>query len=82
MAGAAAAPLPASEHRGGVGACAYDRRPNLRAGDCCAIDAARGVFAEVVDDGAGGGERLVMIVQAEAGEFGDAELFAQGAREA
>src|SRR4029077_10802611 len=29
---------------------------------------------------AGGGERLVMIVEAEAGEFGDSELFAKDAR--
>ena len=46
----------------------------------CGAIAARGIFAQVVNDGAGGGERLVMVVEAEAGELGDAELFAENAR--
>src|SRR3984957_8407120 len=33
-----------------------------------------------MNDRAGGGKRLVMIVEAEAGQFGDTELFAQDAR--
>src|SRR5260370_34758001 len=41
--------------------------------------AARGVFAEIVNDGAGRGHRLQMIVEAEAREFDDAKLFAQDA---
>jgi hypothetical protein len=43
------------------------------------VVAAGGIFAEVVYDGACGGEGLRMIVEAEAGEFGDTELFAEDA---
>ncbi len=39
-----------------------------------------GVFAKVVNDGAGCRECLRVIVEAEAGEFGDTELFAENAR--
>ena len=38
-----------------------------------------GVFAEVVDNGAGGGECLEMSIEAEAREFGDAELLPEDA---
>ena len=47
--------------------------------DAGRIVAAGGIFTEIVDDGAGGGEGLRMIVEAEAGEFGDTELFAEDA---
>src|SRR5258708_22085371 len=47
--------------------------------DAGRVIASGGIFAEVVHDGAGGGEGLRMIVEAEAGKFGDAELFAQNA---
>src|SRR5438132_11277808 len=40
---------------------------------------ARGVFAEIVNDSPGGGQRLRMLVETEAREFGDAKLFAQDA---
>jgi hypothetical protein len=45
--------------------------------DTRSVVAACGVFAEIVNNGAGGGEGLRMIVEAEAGEFGYAELFAE-----
>src|SRR6267143_4369224 len=38
-----------------------------------------GVFAEIVDDGSRGGDGLRVRVEAESGELGDAELFAQDA---
>src|SRR5439155_11737822 len=38
---------------------------------------ARGVFAEIVNESHGGGQRLRMIVETEAREFGDAKLFSQ-----
>ncbi len=41
--------------------------------------AAGGVFTQVMDDGAGGAKSLRMIVQTEAREFRDAELFAKDA---
>ena len=41
------------------------------------VIAAGGIFAEVMDYGSGGGEGLRVIVEAEAGEFGDTELFAE-----
>src|SRR5260370_26636885 len=41
--------------------------------------AARGIFAEVVNDGAGGCDGLRMAIEAEACEFRDAELLAQQA---
>jgi len=41
--------------------------------------AARGVFAQIVNDGPGGSQRLLVIVQAKAREFSDAELLAQDA---
>ena len=75
-AGAAAAAAGRSERKLGRRRSVRRRRPG------CAVDrvwCAGGVFAEIVDDRAGGGERLVMIVEAEAGEFGDAELFAEDA---
>ena len=40
---------------------------------------ARGVFAEIVNDSPGGGQRLRMLVETEAREFGDAKLFSQDA---
>src|SRR6266566_2019425 len=39
----------------------------------------RGVFAEIVNDGARGGQGLCVLVKAEAGEFSDAKLFAENA---
>lgn len=39
-----------------------------------------GVFAKIVDDGASGGKCVRVIVEAEAGEFGYTELFAEDAR--
>src|SRR4029077_11295845 len=47
--------------------------------DAGRVVAAGGIFAEIVDNGSGGGEGLGMIVEAETGEFGDAELFAKDA---
>ena len=41
--------------------------------------AARGVFSEIVNDGAGGGQRLRVLVEAETREFGNAKLFAKDA---
>ena len=38
-----------------------------------------GVFAQIVNDGAGGSQRLRVIVKAEPREFGNAKLFAQDA---
>src|SRR5258708_2730627 len=43
------------------------------------FSAARGIFAEVVNDGAGGCDGLRMAIETEACEFGDAELLAQEA---
>src|SRR5580698_4777824 len=52
----------------------------LRAGRADAgVRAASGVFAQVMNDGAGSGERLRMIVKAKSGQLRDAELFAQNA---
>src|SRR5258708_2130929 len=47
--------------------------------DAGRVIASGGILAEGGHDGAGGGEGLRMIVEAEAGKFGDAELFAQNA---
>src|SRR5690349_7795512 len=46
---------------------------------CARAIPARGVFAEIVNDGAGSGQRLRMLVETETREFGDAKLFAQNA---
>ena len=41
--------------------------------------ATRGVFSEIVNDGARGGQGLCVLVKAEAGEFSDTKLFAENA---
>ena len=48
-------------------------------GGLAAVRTIGGVFAEIVHDDAGCCEGLQMIVEAEAGKFGDAELFAEDA---
>ncbi len=47
--------------------------------DVAAVRTVGGVFAKIVHDGAGRCEGLQVIVEAEAGKFGDAELFAKDA---
>ena len=49
-------------------------------GLCGDVGGFGGVFAEIVNDGACGGESVHVVVEAEAGEFGDAKLFAEDAR--
>src|SRR6202171_4122481 len=43
------------------------------------IVSARGVFSQIVDDRAGGGDGLAMVIETEAGQLGYAELFAKNA---
>ena len=47
--------------------------------DVAAVRTVGGIFAEVVHDGAGCRDGLQVIVEAEAGKFGDAKLFAEDA---